>query len=248
MVPDELLGAFEHHLADAAVDSRFKHRADKAVRPFGGYNVIGFGDFFQIPPIPASASLTIPPVERKSEHAWKALDFVWGEGEDALNFFTELTIQKRIDDAWYAGVMEECRYGALSHESYNFLVGLPTEHAGSWNVDGTLLCKSKLCAGLPVLWKAMAARGSDWKAMESLECSICSTERNRRNRLLEEEDPRVHEEPFLSAPFIHKNNEPKYHAMLLRAAEQAKTECKYTLWFAAIDTPENPAQIVKTPG
>ncbi len=54
-------------------------------------------------------------------------------------------------------------------------------------------------------------------------------------------------EPYLSAPFIHKNNEPKYHANLLRANEQAKTERKYTLWFAATDIPENPAQIVKTP-
>ena len=46
MVPDDLLGAFEHHLADAAVESRFKHRADKSVRLFGGYNMLGFGDFY----------------------------------------------------------------------------------------------------------------------------------------------------------------------------------------------------------
>ena len=35
--------------------------------------------------------------------------------------------------------------------------------------------------------------------------------------------------------------------MLLRAHEQAKTLRKHVLWFAAVDTPENPAQIVKTP-
>ena len=35
MIPDDLLGAFEHHLADAAVDSRYKKRSDKSVRPFG---------------------------------------------------------------------------------------------------------------------------------------------------------------------------------------------------------------------
>ena len=45
MVPDELLGTFEHHLADAAVESRYTRRADKSPRPFGGYNVVGFGDF-----------------------------------------------------------------------------------------------------------------------------------------------------------------------------------------------------------
>ena len=242
------MGAFEHHLADAAVDSRFKHKADKSVRVFGGYNMLGFGDFYQIPPIPPSTSLTIPPVEQKTEHARRALEVVWGEGADSFNYFVELTVQKRIDDPWYAAVMEECRYGALSHEAYHFLVGLPTEHAGSWKTDGTLQCNSKSCADLPHRWKAMAAAGHHWSAMQCMECSICKTERGRRNRLLEEVDPRVRQEPFLSAPFIHKNNEPKYHAMLLRAAEQAKSERKYTLWFAATDTPDNPAQIVKTPG
>ena len=35
--------------------------------------------------------------------------------------------------------------------------------------------------------------------------------------------------------------------MLLRAAEHSKKMRKYTLWFAAVDTPENPAQVVKDP-
>ena len=65
MIPDDLLGAFEHHLADAAVDSRYKKRSDKSVRPFGGYNVLIFGDFYQIPPIPASASLSVPLKRKK---------------------------------------------------------------------------------------------------------------------------------------------------------------------------------------
>ena len=65
--------------------------------------------------------------------------------------------------------------------------------------------------------------------------------------LLMPSDPRIREEPFLSAPYIHKNNEPKYHAMLLRAAEQAKRERKHVLWYAAVDCPLNPAEIVKTP-
>ena len=66
MVLDDLLGAFEHHLAAAAVDSsRFKYTADKPVRWMGGYNMLGFGEFYQIPPIPASASLSIPPIIKK---------------------------------------------------------------------------------------------------------------------------------------------------------------------------------------
>jgi len=35
--------------------------------------------------------------------------------------------------------------------------------------------------------------------------------------------------------------------MLVRAAEQAKTERKHTLWFTAWDEPENLRQIAKTP-
>ena len=35
--------------------------------------------------------------------------------------------------------------------------------------------------------------------------------------------------------------------MLLRAAEESKANRIYTMWFAASDTPENPAQIVRKP-
>ena len=226
MIPDDLLGAFEHHLADAAVDSRYKTRYDKSVRPFGGYNVLILGDFYQIPPMPASASLSIPS-KRKTQHANKAWSMFWSTDADSLNYFTELTIQKRIGDPWYASVMGECRYGQLSYESYHFLFGLPTEHTGSWSSDGTFASKSDVCASLPAIWKQMAAAGTQWNAMQEMECDICRRERDRRNRLLEAEDQRVRHEPFLSAPFIHKNNEPKYHAMLLRAAEEAKTKRRY---------------------
>ena len=246
MVPDELLGIFEHHLTDAAARTRYSQRCDGTNRPFGGYNVMGFGDFFQIPPIPSTASLTIPPIEKKTEHATKALDLLWGDGSDALNFFAELTLQKRIDDKWYADMMEECRYGRLSNEAYNFLVGLPTENPGSFRKDGSLECANTNCTKLAEIWKQMAREGKEWNDLQKMECKFCKEERNRRNRLLEEEDVRVRREPFVSAPFIHKNNEPKYHAMLLRAAEQAKTDLKYTLWFAAQDVPEDPTQIAKT--
>ena len=106
MVPDDLLGAFARHLADAASPSRFHKKADGSVRFFGGYNLLAFGDFYQIPPIPSSASLAIPPIHKKTEAAKHALDLLWADGEDSLNFFIELTIQKRIDDPWYAEIVE----------------------------------------------------------------------------------------------------------------------------------------------
>ena len=93
----------------------------------------------------------------------------------------------------------------------------------------------------------MSLMGHNWAEMQVMECEECKKERDRRNRLIAENDLRVQREPFVSAPYIHKNNELKYHAMLLRAAEHSKKMRKYTLWFAAVDTPENPAQIVKDP-
>ena len=86
MVPDDLLGAFASHLADAASPSRYHQKPDGSVRFFGGYNLLASGDFYQIPPIPSSASLAIPPIHRKTEGAKQALDLMWGDGEDSLNF------------------------------------------------------------------------------------------------------------------------------------------------------------------
>ena len=64
------------------------------------------------------------------------------------------------------------------------------------------------------------------------------------------QDKPVHQEPFLSAPYIHQNNDPKYHAMLLRANETAKhgfDKPKHVLWISAIDEVHNPKEIAKNP-
>ena len=74
-----------------------------------------------------------------------------------------------------------------------------------------------------------------------MECAVCNKERERRNRLIAAGDSRVTEEPFVDAPYMHKNNEPKYHAMLLRAAEHAKKLSKHILWFAAQHARESSA-------
>ena len=64
------------------------------------------------------------------------------------------------------------------------------------------------------------------------------------------DDPRLKVEPYLSAPYIHQNNEPKYHAMLLRAVEHAKhggARPRHILWIVRQDVPHNPKEIAISP-
>ena len=122
-----------------------------------------FGDMQQLPPIPASAALFNPPLGKKTGSAKEVLDIFWGDGADALNFWKELTIQVRVQDQWFDALLKECRAGNLTEEMYNFLMGLPTEHAGSWlpRKDGTGIAQCGLseCNNLPARWRHMALKG-----------------------------------------------------------------------------------------
>ena len=249
MIADDLLGTFADRLTDAAQSSRYAKRNDDTKRMFGGYNFLMFGDMNQLPPIPASAALFRPPLEKKTETARQALNIFWSDGPDSLNFFQELTAQMRIDDEWYNACLAECREGSLSEEMYNFLMGFPTEHAGSWlpaskDKKERLLCERPACQSLPSQWKSMAITGETWQAMQAEECDVCKEQRARRNRLIDAKDTRIHEEPFLSAPYVHQNNTPKYHAMLLRAQEeesvfQSSNETSQLLQPVHVETKQN---------
>ena len=183
------------------------------------------------------------------------LNMFWGDDTDTINYFVELTQQMRIEDPWYSAFLDQCRRGYLDDEMYNFIIGLPTEHCGSWlptmsqaptehpptsrqssSAAGFASCRNIACSRLQTTWKDMSQAGSTWQAKVSMECAVCSAERQRRNRLLEPNDKRFHEEPFLSAPYVHKNNDPKYHAMRIRAVEAAKRgdkQPRYILWVVA---------------
>ena len=83
-----------------------------------------------------------------------------------------------------------------------------------------------------------------------MECQICETHRENRTRLIAPNDVRLREPAFLHAPYVHQNNEPKYHAMLLRSVEQAKHRYdtpRHILWVTAQDTPHNPKEISDNP-
>ena len=135
-------------------------------------------------------------------------------------------------------------------------MGLPTQHAGSWmRKDGKelLKCGKEQCLQIPAQWRRMAKQGCTWEEMLELErihCHVCYSERQRRNRLVETDDVRLKEEPFLSAPYVNRNNDPKYHAMFVRAVEIAKRSPsgpQYILWVCAQDSIHNPKEVGSTP-
>ncbi len=155
MIPDELLGQYAANFESAARDTRYRRRADSSPRIFGGYNVLLFGDMNQLPPIPSSTALFIPPISKKSETARQMLNMFWEDGPDSLNFYVELTKQERIQDEWYRKFLHECRQGQLTDEMYYFIIGVPTEHPGSWTPGQKgerpfLACRNDACALLPV--------------------------------------------------------------------------------------------------
>ena len=59
MVADGLLGDFEAQFTNAARQTRYAQRADNSKRIFGGYNVLTFGDWWQLPPIPDREDLGV---------------------------------------------------------------------------------------------------------------------------------------------------------------------------------------------
>ena len=87
MIADELLGEFEEQLSEAAVDCRYRYRADGSARLFGGYNLACFGDLFQIPPIPSSAALFLPPKEHTARPSAAQGKSKTERARTALNIF-----------------------------------------------------------------------------------------------------------------------------------------------------------------
>ena len=148
--------ALEFTFSDAAVVSRYTKRRDGSKRIFGGYNVWLLGDLYQLPPIPASAAVFTPITDTKTEAAKAIQNMFWSDTPDSINSFVELTIQKRVEDPWYADVLNECRMGQFSEDSYNFLHGFPTEHCGSWRTDGTVGCGNHKCSHLTHTWRRIA--------------------------------------------------------------------------------------------
>ena len=260
MIPDDLLGTFMKNYQEAApqgTSSRYFARSDQTYRICGGLNWCMFGDMLQLPPIPACSAIFVPPQGKPkppTKTAEELLDAFWTGSEESLNFFVELSRQERTKDIWYKQLLDECRVGALTEENYNFLMGLPTAHHGCWlpsPYEAQSLCTKRTCQRLHGTWAEYAKQGVDWSSMQRLarECAVCAAERKRRCRQVASHLEKVSQEPFLRAPYVHQNNQPKYHAMLVRALEHAKRggdTPEQVLWIQAKDTPLKPQDLGRT--
>ena len=93
-----------------------------------------------------------------------------------------------------------------------------------------LQCYDDNCQNLTNVWAKEAKAGGNWESMYAKKplCPACQAERQRRHRLVIASDKRVLQDPFLKAPYVHQNHQPKYHAMLLRAVEWAKRGGDFT--------------------
>ena len=102
MLPSGLLADFEQKLRQAVRSSSiYAKRRCGVQRLFGGYNMLHFGDWWQLPPIPDSAALFRPPEPGLRQGVKDVLNVFWSRGEDSLTHLWELTELKRCDDGWY---------------------------------------------------------------------------------------------------------------------------------------------------
>ena len=216
----------------------YAKRNDTTARPFGGVNLRFCGDFLQLPPVKALGLYSNPFTTNMEFVEQRTMNYVWRHTDDSTNGLCELTITHRQKDPWLAHVLREHREGAETWETYCFVHGLPTKHAGSWLPQSEILqCGHASCEELA---KKRWQEGTPWHSRGATECDLCETERLRRCRVVlpTNHNANKHKEmPFIHAPYIHPFNAPKYNAQLLRSVKYAKGLNKRLLWVRAFDLP-----------
>ncbi len=173
----------------------------------------------------------------------RGMRYFWERNEDSFQRVFELKKPHRQKDRWFFHVLQQHRYGREDWETYCFVHGLPTLHAGSWLPElAAPTCAEELCHELAQeTWPRMQAQQKTWAARATLECDICKAERKRRccvaiqgNHVNEKKHVA---EAFVHAPCIHPFNYPKYHAQQLRSIIFAKAKHRRLLWLRAHDWP-----------
>jgi hypothetical protein len=188
----ELLAALDTQVQEStrSCPRSYAVRLDKTRRLLGGFNVIFFGDFWQVPPVQAT-SITANPFEKRKAKTRRILDMFRGrDTRDSLTHKFLLEVSHRSkDDPFLLAFLQEARAGALSWTMYNFIHGYDTLVPGSWlpgsDSKGILMCGNGTCERLfNGEWKELFASGANKLQLLDMECGACKTERVRRNRLL----------------------------------------------------------------
>ena len=114
-----------------------------------GVNILFFGDWWQLPPVLATALFDNPFKNAHPHRVLRMMEMFWTRGPDSINQLHELTREVRVKDRWLQQFLEECRHGRQSESMYNFVHGSPTREPGSRMAqDNSLLCANATCQEL----------------------------------------------------------------------------------------------------
>ena len=244
MVSAELLSELQYLVRQAVrTQGTYKVRLDKSIRPFGGINVLLFGDFWQLQPVRATP-LFVPPRKAKTDMAYEGLLLLWGQNRDSVQRLWQLKQPMRCLDPWYLDFLYQCRHGILGKEDkedYFFIHGMPTDNAGSWiRTTKVPACGNPACANLYEKMKKKFKEGTKItvEVLNKEECDICKKERKARAAVaMNNKDDRLGRQPFSTAPYIHQLNDPKHAANLQRSLIWAETHQRSINWVTAHDYP-----------
>ena len=254
----EDLGEIQDNTAESARDLLYKWRRGKdktRQRPFGGLNVLMFGDLWQLPP-PLKTSITTFPDRPRSETSLRArdmLDFFWAptrewgcNGASPYIFDVNKRLDAHREDAeWFKNLIESCRQGAMHPIDYHFLHGRQTLVTGSWLAStGRPQCNSGQCQARCRLYTNKEAR-RDTLQPDTLpeECAMCARLRTMRHLVICQTKTKELPPRFLAARLITKYNRPRYYAAQMQAQLFAKTHNTQILWVQAEDFPVEGKQL-----
>ena len=263
MISAQLFGQLELIMAKVIRRrSPYRTRSDGTSRPFGGVNVLLFGDWWQLKPVTGTA-LFSDPEQAPSLVALHGLRLLWGDPPNCVHHCWDFQQSMRCADHWYNHFLNKCRNGALDENVYNFLHGFPTAAPASFSEQslsstaqaiaehGECSCPGRTELALhdvessPCFYGPWLQRflldGMSGKELMAEECDACHSTRLQRSRVLSNNfvasDPLLHKTPFDTAPALYAYNVPRFYALMLRSRQYARSNNLRLHWCIARDVP-----------
>jgi hypothetical protein len=241
------LGQLQEHTAEATRRELYKYKQGSKTgrpRPFGGLNMLTFGDLWQLPPPQQISICSNPdrPTAQLDHRAKDILDMLWRPTREwGFNGFHNFSVSKRLDAqredaAWFREVIDECRQGELHEEYYNFMHGYPTVVTGSWlHSTGLPTCGLDACKEQCTRLTLFPKVSTDARPAAA-ECQGCTNFRLARKLVIDDSTTELPAH-IASARLITPYNRPRYYAAQHRALLFAKTQRTQLLWVQCEDFP-----------